>query len=187
MRKLFLLAAMFSLLQSCTKQEIPTDERIPINIAVGQQTKANDSSFDNGDKVGIYVVNYTDGIAGSLKSSENHIDNTGFTYSSSSWNPDNTVYWKDKKTSADLYAYYPYSSSITDVNAHPFSVQADQSSETNFWASDFLWGKAEEVTPTSSAVPIVTNHVMSRIIVEIKPGDGFTAESLAAATKSVKI
>ena len=64
---------------------------------------------------------------------------------------------------------------------------ADQSTEDNFWASDFLWGKATKVTPTSAAVPIVTNHSLSKILLAIEPGNGFTEESWAAATKSVKI
>ena len=187
MKKVLLLAAMFCMLLSCTKEEISFEERIPINISVGQQTKANDSNFNNGDKVGIYVVNYTDNDAGVLAISGNQVDNMGFTYTESAWDPASPVYWKDKKTSADFYAYYPYSTNVTDVTAHPFSVKADQRSEANFWASDFLWGKAEEITPTSSAVPIVTNHVLSRIIVEIKPGDGFTNATLAEALESVVI
>ena len=187
MKKLFMLAAMFCLLLSCTKQEIPTDEKIPINISVGQQTRANDSNFQTDDKVGIYVVNYNGETAGSLANSGNHVDNIGFEYNGSAWAPDETIYWKDKKTSADFYAYYPYSTNVTDVTTHPFSVKADQRSEANFWASDFLWGKETNVTPTSSAVAIKTNHVLSRMIIEVKPGEGFTESEWTAATKSVKI
>ena len=187
MKKLLMLAAMFCLLLSCTKQEIPTDEKIPINISVGQQTRANDSNFQTDDKVGIYVVNYNGETAGSLANSGNHVDNIGFEYNGSAWAPDETIYWKDKKTSADFYAYYPHDANLSSVTEYPFSVKTNQSEDDNFWASDFLWGKQSNVTPTSEAVTIQTNHVLSRIIVEIKPGAGFTADTWAAATKSVKI
>lgn len=36
-------------------------------------------------------------------------------------------------------------------------------------------------------MPIVTNHSTSRILINIKPGNGFTDEAWTAATKSVKI
>lgn len=186
MKKIFALVATASLLFSCSQEVAPEFEKLPINISVGQQTRANDSTFENEDEVGIYVVNYDGSTAGTLAASGNQVDNERFTYNNGAWTPDETIYWKDQSTAADFYAYYPYSESV-NISAHPFSVMADQSTEDNFWASDFLWGKAAKVTPTSSAVPIVTNHSLSKILLAIEPGNGFTEESWAVATKSVKI
>ena len=187
MKKIFALVATASLLFSCSQEDITSNiEKLPINISVGQQTRANDSTFENEDEVGIYVVNYDASTAGTLAASGNQVDNERFTYNNGAWTPDETIYWKDQSTAADFYAYYPYSESV-NISAHPFSVMADQSTEDNFWASDFLWGKATNVTPTSAAVPIVTNHSLSKILLAIEPGNGFTEESWAAATKSVKI
>ena len=67
------------------------------------------------------------------------------------------------------------------------TYRADQSKEADFWASDFLWGKATNVSPSPNPVSITTNHSLSRILVEIKPGKGFTDETWAAAAKSIKI
>ena len=186
MKKIFALVATASLLFSCSQEVAPEFEKLPINLSVGQQTRANDSTFENEDEVGIYVVNYDGSTAGTLAASGNQADNERFTYNNGAWTPDETIYWKDQSTAADFYAYYPYSESV-NISAHPFSVMSDQSTEDNFWASDFLWGKATNVTPTSAAVPIVTNHSLSRIIVNVKPGNGFTEESWAAAAKSVKV
>lgn len=179
---------MATLMFSCSENfgETPFEEKLPINISVDVQTRANDTTFESGDAVGIYVVNYDGTTAGTLKAEGNQADNAEFTYNGGGWNSDEPIYWKDKNTSADFYAYYPYSASV-NINAQPFAVQADQSNEANFWASDFLWGKTVKVAPTSNAVNIETNHVLSRIILEVKPGSGFTSESWAAATKSVKI
>ena len=173
---------------SCSKSEDVTPDagKLPINISIGQQTRANDTTYENGDEVGVYVVNYNGATAGTLATSGNQVDNAQFTFDGSKWSPENSIYWKDKSTAADFYAYYPYSES-TNISAHSFSVQADQSTEDAFWASDFLWGKTTKVSPTKNAVPIETNHSLSRILVDIKPGNGFTAESWVAATKSVKI
>lgn len=188
MKKLFALASMATLMFSCSENfgETPFEEKLPINISVDVQTRANDTTFESGDAVGIYVVNYDGTTAGTLKAEGNQADNAEFTYNGGGWNSDEPIYWKDKNTSADFYAYYPYSASV-NIDAQPFAVQADQSNEANFWASDFLWGKSTKVAPTSNAVNIETNHVLSRIVLEVKPGSGFTAESWAASAKSVKI
>lgn len=173
---------------ACTKEDQVSlnNQRIPIQISCNQISRANDSTYETNDEVGIFVVNYTNGNPGSLAVSGNQADNERFTFNGTNWTPDETIYWKDQSTAADFYAYYPYSESV-NISAHPFSVMADQSTEDNFWASDFLWGKATKVTPTSAAVPIVTNHSLSKILLAIEPGNGFTEESWAAATKSVKI
>ena len=57
----------------------------------------------------------------------------------------------------------------------------------NYKASEFLWGKSAGIAPTEEAVGITVSHTFSNMVITLKPGDGFTAESLAAATKSVKI
>ncbi|MBR5492166.1 MAG: leucine-rich repeat protein [Alistipes sp.] len=188
MKKLLLFAVTIVALFACTKENItPVDEqKIPINISVGQSTRANDTTFASDDKVGIYVVNYTEEVAGALAASGNQVDNAQFTYNGSAWTPDKPVYWKDRSTAADFYAYYPYGE-VADIAAHPFSVKANQSEEANFWASDFLWGKATNVSPSPNPVSITTNHSLSRILVEIKPGKGFTDETWPAADKSIKI
>ena len=185
MKKLFALVATASLMFSCSQEVTPDLEKLPINISVGQQTRANDSTYESGDEVGIYVVNYVGSTAGSLSATGNQVDNMHFTYSNNAWAPDETIYWKDKTTAADFYAYYPYSES-PNISAHPFAVATDQSAEGDFWDSDFLWGKTANVSPTSSAVPIVTNHSLSRILVDVVPGDGF-AGTWGNAAVSVKI
>lgn len=191
MKKLFFFAAMIcATLSSCSKSEETTPvvetEKIPINLSIGGYTRANDSAFETGDKVGIYVVNYNNATAGTLATSGNHVSNMQFTFSGTAWTPASAIYWKDDTTHADFYAYYPYGTP-TNVAAHAFSTKTDQSVEANYWASDFLWGKATDVAPTKEAVPITTNHVFSNILVYLKAGSGFTADEFAAATKSVKI
>ena len=188
MKRLLLFVASACMMFSCAESGdvIPEVEKIPINISVGQQTRANDEAFENGDEVGIYVVNYSGETAGTLAASGNQVDNAQFAYDGSKWSPENSIYWKDGSTAADFYAYYPYSAS-PNISAHPFSVAADQSEEADFWASDFLWGKTTKVLPTPNAVAIQTNHSLSRILLGIEPGNGFTEESWEAATKSVKI
>ena len=186
MKKFFTLMAAVAAMISCSDnvENVPTTpetEKLPINIAT-TLTRATDSAFEQGDKVGIFVVNEPN----SLAASGNHADNTGFTYAGATWNPDTPIYWLDQTTKADFYCYYPYAENAS-TTAHSFATKADQSTLENYKASEFLWGKTTGVTPTEEAVNITTNHTFSNALVILKPGDGFTEATLAAATKSVKI
>ena len=184
MKKFFFLAALAATLVSCDNIEIsvpqPEEQKIPISIST-TLTRATDSAFEAGDKVGIFVVNEPNTLA----TSGNHVDNMGFTYSSK-WTPDTPIYWLDQTTKADFYCYYPYAEGVS-TTAHTFATKADQSSLVNYKASEFLWGKTSGIAPTEEAVNITTNHTFSNALVILKPGDGFTEATLAAATKSVKI
>ena len=159
--------------------------KIPINIATGTWTKATDSGFESGDKVGIYVVNFTGETAGSLATSGNYVTNMGFTYTTT-WTPDTQIYWKDQTTKADFFCYYPYVATISDITAYPFAVKLNQSNLADYKASDFLWGKTSAVAPTSSAVQIGVNHAMSNLIVKLTAGDGYTASDLQGAVVKIK-
>lgn len=185
MKKLFTVLAAIAAFVSCSKNteevvETPMSDKLPINIST-TLTRATDSAFEVGDKVGIFVVNQPN----ALVVSGNHVDNMGFSYSTT-WTPDSPIYWLDKTTKADFYCYYPYAESVS-TTAHTFATKANQSQLADYKASEFLWGKTAGVTPTEEAVNITTNHTFSNALIILKPGDGFTEATLAAATKSVKI
>lgn len=184
------------LLFACTKNPedniIPSpspeptpDNKIEIKISPSLSTRATDYGFETNDHIGLFVVNYNGTTPGILLDSGNHVDNMRFTYTGI-WTPDTPVFWKDNSTHADFYLYYPYSQ-VGSVSAYPFSVKADQSTESAYKASDMLVGKAENVPPTESATVIPANHVMSRIYILLEAGNGFTKESLANSNISVKI
>ena len=184
MKKIFFLAAMAAMV-SCSKnvENVPTTpatDKLPINITT-TLTRATDSAFEAGDKVGIFVVNEPNTLA----TSGNHVDNMGFTYSTK-WTPDTEIYWLDKSTKADFYCYYPYAE-VANTAAHTFATKADQSSLANYKASEFLWGKTAGVAPTEEAVNITTNHTFSNIVVILKAGEGWSTSAWAEATKSVKV
>ena len=160
---------------------------MPININTSVDTRVIDNSFEKGDNIGLFVVNYkADGSAGTLKATGNHVDNMKYTYNGT-WTPASPTYWKDNTTHADFYLYYPYTGSIGDVNAMSWNVNADQSTSAKYKSADLLIGKTTNVAPTETAVKIDAKHVMSQMVVSLKPGNGFTEESLGKANISVKI
>lgn len=169
---------------SSTGQE---SKKLPIHINTSIDTRVINNSFEEGDNIGLFVVNYNaDGSAGTLNATGNHVNNMKYTYNGT-WTPASPTYWKDNTTHADFYLYYPYTGSIGDVNAMPWNVNADQSTSAKYKSADLLIGKTTNVAPTETAVKIDAKHVMSQMVVSLKPGNGFTEESLGKAKISVKI
>lgn len=175
-----------------TEPTDPTPQaKLPINISTSlvqlSGTRVTDYAFEAGDKIGLYVVNRTaESTAQPLKPTGNHVDNMAFTYSGT-WTPATPIYWLDDKTHADFYLYYPYRADMNNVESMAVSLNADQSTEEAYKASDFLVGSATDVAPTEQAVSIASRHLMSQMLITLVPGNGFTDETLAAADVSVRI
>lgn len=195
MRQLGFLACSLLTLAACSSgnssDPLPStgqeSQKLPININTSVDTRVIDNSFEKGDNIGLFVVNYNaDGSAGTLNATGNHVNNMKYTYNGT-WTPASPTYWKDNTTHADFYLYYPYTGSIGDVNAMPWNVNADQSTSEKYKSADLLIGKTTNVAPTETAVKIDAKHVMSQMVVSLKPGNGFTEESLGKAKISVKI
>ena len=195
MKTQFLAFGALSILTACSggqysPEPVPVDppkDKVEISISPSlTETRATDDTFETGDCIGLYVVNYSGNIPNSLADYGNYVDNMRFTFSGSTWTPDQSVTWNDEKTHADFYAYYPYNI-VTKVNAMDFHVKADQSSEQAYMASDLMAGKNLDVTPTASAVDIPLSHLMSRAVISIVPGDGFNATSLAASKVTLRL
>ena len=107
--KLFLCGlALVVLAASCAQKEGPAapEERMPIKLSLDLNTKVTDTYFESGDAVGIYVVGYNGSNPGSIAASGNLYDNVKYSYTPS-WTGEQVLYWPDKTTPADFYAYYP--------------------------------------------------------------------------------
>ena len=159
------------------------------------QTRANDTGFADKDEIGVYIVDYNGGDAGTLKNSGNRADNVKFTFDEAAykWNSNRDIYWKDKETHIDVYGYYPYSSSVDKVSVYPFEVQKDQSTEAlngklgGYETSDFLWGKAENAAPMDRIVRLSFSHRMAGVRVSLIKGTGFSDAEWSEASKEVLI
>ena len=134
----FLLLA----LPSCTDDSISGDGlpgdgsrkevRLQASIDQTNVSRADDSGFSDGDRIGIFAVNFTDDTnPGTLTPADNLASNVGFSFneSSNSWEGDRQLYFKDDKTPVDFYGYYPYDYDMAEVEAYPFSVQRNQAAE----------------------------------------------------------
>ena len=166
--------AVFALV-GCSKNEgggnLDPEAKTPISIST-TITRATDTEFEDGDKIGLYVVNYN-GSAHEIAAEGNHVTNADFSFNGTAWTPGEEIFWRDMVTHADFYAYYPFIETIADVNALPWAVATDQSDEADYWAGDFMWTKEADITPTTAAVPLQMKHILSNATVTVKGGTGF--------------
>lgn len=201
-RCLFLLGTAIAL-AGCAKEPVPAvvpedPNLIPLNIdgSINQiQTKVNAAGFVDKDALGLFAVNYSEEntVAGTLADNGNQADNVKYVFdeAANKWTPTKKVYYKDVNTNVDLYLYYPHQSSVTDVNAANFEVQKDQSSAatasslSGYEASDFLWGKAVNITPSENKVAVQLSHKMAAVNVILTEKEGFAEGEFASLEKSI--
>lgn len=157
-------------------------------------TRVNDNGFCDGDVIGVYIVDYDGNTPGTLQLSGNRGDNVRHTFDEAAykWNSAYDLYWKDKHTHIDVYGYYPFGSPES-IDAYAFTVQRDQSTSSEngtmggYEASDFLWGKAENVAPTTSVVRLSMSHRMANARVTLVEGTGFEAGEWVKTEKTVLV
>lgn len=155
-------------------------------------TRVNDNGFCDGDVMGVYIVDYDGNTPGTLQVSGNRGSNVYYTFDEKAykWTPAYDVYWKDNHTHIDVYGYYPVGSPES-IEAYPFTVQRDQSTTTSsdgmggYEASDFLWGKVEDVSPTTTRIRLPMQHRMACARVTLVEGTGFDNGEWTKTEKTV--
>lgn len=133
----------------------------------GQLTRATDTSFESNDSIGVYVT----AADAALQLGGNEVNNELFTYNGTSWTSKRKVYWNNG--THNVYAYYPYSKQVNNVNDYTFSVQEDQSTQRNYSRSDFLWASTTDIAASNSPVAMRFSHRMSNVIVKLQKGENF--------------
>lgn len=130
-------------------------------------TRATETSFEADDSIGVYVT----AADAALQLGGNEVNNELFTYNGTSWSSKRKVYWNEG--THHVYAYYPYSKQVNDVQNYSFSVQEDQSKQWGYGHSDFLWASAKDVTASASPVTMQFSHRLSNVVVHLEKGENF--------------
>jgi hypothetical protein len=177
MKRFYILFASIAALMSCNNIDVEVQDEIRFNIGI--DTKATSSSFESGDKLALYAVEYSTNDVPQLQIGGNFINNEKLTYDGSVWTSANKLYWSDKP--CDFYALYPYQD-LTSVDEHYFDIAVDQNAtETQnmlggYEASDIMYAKTENVAHDEGSVKLRFNHLMSKCVVTITKGERFEGE-----------
>ena len=171
----------------------------PINLSARLQqqnaTRADEQGFVTGDRMGIYIVDYVNGVPGILDVAANRASNVLYTFDGDNykWTAPTQLYWRDGSTPVDVYGYYPGINYIDNPTTFQFEVSELQNvvpedgGMSNYEASDFLWGKTAKVSPTEKEITVSYHHRMAGVWVYLKTGEGITATEWEKLDKIVQI
>lgn len=170
--------------------------RLELQAVIDQtaDTRADESGFADGDRFGLFVVNYSDGQPSALTLSGNQVNNVAMTYNADAnrWQSTTDIYWRDPITPADVYGYYPFYNGLSSVDSYTFEVRADQSvagtdgEMSAYEASDFLWARTQRATP-GKKVELTFSHVMAGVKVVLEQGSGFDGDAWTKLDKTVTV
>ena len=180
MKKYIVMMGLMGLVASCNQSEgLPKDENVICIEAEMAGSRATRTSFEHGDRMGLYAVAYEGEVVTPLQIGGNYINNEEMTYSGQVWESNRTLYWNE--AACDFYGIYPYQT-ITSIDKQLFQIATDQSSlETDdalggYEASDLMWAKAEKKTQKDGVVKLPFRHMMSRLVVKLEKGPKFEGE-----------
>lgn len=115
-----------------------------------KNTRVSGTSFEVGDRMSLYVVEYTGEDVAKLQVAGNYINNEPMLYDGVQWKGERPLFWS--KTHCDFYGVYPYQEPQTVTN-YLFDIVTDQNSPevdgqlSGYEASDLMWAKAEKIKP----------------------------------------
>lgn len=154
----------------------PADGVVRVSAGVsGMATRAY--TTDNLTEFGISITNS---------------ENTAYTYdnvqvtgsSMVGWTTAKQMLWQNRSTPVSIVAYAPYNNSATIATGDKYrvKVKADQSTEANLNASDFLTFKNSTFTPSTDLndgkVDIAFYHALSQVKLNITLGTEFNKPSI---------
>ena len=180
MKKYIALATLAFVIAGCENSDnipIVEDGVMQIEVLHPSATRATETSFENGDVIGLYATEYSGDFAAPLQISGNWANNVATTFDGASWTSAKKIFWSENKM--DVYGYYPYMTP-TSIDEHLWSVQLDQSTPetadalSGYEASDFLWAKATGVSKADGDVQLQFKHRCSKLVIKLVKGPDYS-------------
>ena len=172
-KSLFMATAVMLLFAACSNENdfkevyVPDEGEIQFVMLHPGQTRATETSFEENDSIGVFV---TESDA-ELQLAGNEVNNEPFTYNGTTWTSLRKVYWNSGLH--NVYAFYPYSRTVNDVENYSFSVNSDQSTHTGYTRSDFLWASEKGVEGSNEPVAMQFSHILSNVVVLLEKGENY--------------
>ena len=181
MKKIFFFAALAAATVSMTScnSDDETIDNTPVeirlsstNAASGKTRSVNQSiqltQFDASEKIGVFINEH----GGSSTTYPQPLEYTA--NGSGGMTPLAPQYFPQSGNGVNIHAFYPFSAASDLGTIEPFSIQTNQISEANYKASDLMYGVpiSNPVSRTSSSVQLTFEHLLSKINIELKAGNG---------------
>ncbi|MDU1889926.1 MAG: fimbrillin family protein [Dysgonomonas sp.] len=159
---------------SCTNDDKDSDiVALNLNVSIDNRQRISKQAFTDGDRIGLYLVNYTNdnpGILGDVFATRYF--NSEYILNGAGWYANDGKEIFMSNAYSDLYAYYPYDPEMSktsdkmNLTAYPFRIQTEQSASST--QSDFLWAKTPKLSVLDPQAIIIFKHLMSRFEINLK-------------------
>jgi len=148
---------------------------VQINVSAGIQTRAVNSSWTEGDAIGVFSMNGTTAEYANMQYTT--ADGDGNFEAAS----DDAIVWLPIEGTRSVLAYYPYDSSVSD-GIYPVDVSSQDDQE----AIDFMVSSAvENVSKTQPDVAFTFYHKLTKLVLYISAGEGITADQLGSMNVTI--
>ena len=186
-------AALATLLAACSNDSdvlnTPDYADTPIGLNVNVGPMATRAGYDNtnltGSSFGLYLT-----TEGTNSDERYNCTNREVRYESGWTIQGGQLLWKSNDATVTYYAYLPYTGTVGDAASYAFTVQTDQSSDSNVKASDFLCTGTQTAT-AGTALDINFQHALSKLNVTLTKGteleDGLTFKSVKLSNCATEI
>lgn len=144
-----------------------------IRLSSGVTTKTRTHGIDQQIAANQWVSVYVDDADGTKVYGKNNLKANG----SGGFTEGTTMYYPANGKTVSIYAIHPaITTGVTDDllpdAAYEFSVKANQTTEADYAASDLLFSTKIGVAKSSSAVELTFYHILSKVEVALKSGNG---------------
>lgn len=178
-------AALATLLAACSNDSdvfnTPDYADTPIGLNVNVSPMATRAGYEQGalteGSFGLYLT-----TEGTNSDERYNCTNREVKYDNGWTIQGGQLLWKSNDATVTYYAYLPYTGTVGDAASYAFTVQTDQSNESNVKASDLLWTGGRQDATAGKALDINFQHALSKLNVTLVKGseleDGLTFKSV---------
>ena len=172
--KILTALAMLGMIACNNVNEDVTSKGSALRIKVGTQTKTliTETTLPDAAEVGTFLLNGSGQLYDQLPYGNVRFTADG-TGASQTWTPDTDVMLS--ATDGTLYAYYPYSSAVTDLTAVPVTATSDNQ-------TDYMWATpATGLNNKNATATLTMNHAMTAVRLKVTRGDYSGTGTVTAA------
>ena len=164
-----------------TVPSVVTRSTVEFLPTLAAMTRATDTQFENGDRIGVFAVKASSGDNRAILANKgsNYADNVAYSYNGSRFTASNGIE-VDSDTKLFYTAVYPYVS--TAANAFSFDVRDNQSATGAYTASDLCTASTEATS--AKEVELKFSHRLTKVIITLT-GDGWTGNDITVKMRNL--
>ena len=186
MIKFFALALLAGAMVSCNTEDTASttpNGKVAVQFTGGisVNTRASGLAWADGDRIGIFMTGTKQTL--SADAIKEGVDNVCYQTSGSiAFSPisgGKTIYYPIDGD-VDFYSYYPHTT-VSD-----YKVALNVADQTNQEAIDFMYAKTTGCNKATPQVDLRFSHMLSRLILNVQPGNGLTEDDLNKLKVTIK-